>query len=104
MVSTRQLVLADKGRIEVDRAELGPVPDDHVLVRAHQASICGTDLSFYRGRVPKAGPLNADDLAESTYPYRIGHEGGGEVVEVGSNVTDLKPGDFVISCHHSATM
>src|SRR6266446_2656152 len=67
-----------------------PVPEvapDDVLIRTKKASICGTDVHIY----------NWDDWAQQTIPVpmTIGHEFVGEVVEVGSNVTDFRPGDRV---------
>src|SRR5690349_5362013 len=58
-----------------------------VKIRVLCAGICGTDLHIY----------DWDDWAQSTIPVPlvIGHEFAGEVVEVGSNVADLHPGDLV---------
>jgi threonine dehydrogenase-like Zn-dependent dehydrogenase len=58
-----------------------------VLVRVRQVGICGTDreiCDFHYG-VP---PPGSDALV-------LGHEGLGEVMEVGSGVVALKPGDLV---------
>ena len=58
-----------------------------VKIRVQSTGICGTDLHIY----------DWDDWARSTIrvPLVIGHEFAGEVVEVGSNVADLYPGDLV---------
>jgi len=58
-----------------------------VLIRVHRTGICGTDLHIYRW----------DDWARKTIPVplTIGHEFVGEIVEVGSNVSDFHPGDIV---------
>lgn len=58
-------------------------PDD-VIVKVICGGICGSDIGTYNG---------SNSLA--TYPRIIGHEFGGEVVEVGSAVTKVKPGDRV---------
>lgn len=55
-----------------------------VKVKITCGSICGSDIGIYKG---------TNSLA--TYPCVIGHEYGGEVVEVGSLVNNLKPGDVV---------
>ncbi|GMM34742.1 hypothetical protein DASC09_020670 [Saccharomycopsis crataegensis] len=60
-------------------------PED-ALIKVTQSSICGTELHFYRGH-----------LATST-GHIMGHETVGEVIDVGSQVTNFKPGDKVISC------
>ena len=55
-----------------------------VLIRVKRTGICGTDLHIY----------NWDDWAKKTIPVpmMVGHEFVGEIVEVGSNVTDFFPG------------
>ena len=58
-----------------------------VLIRVRYTGICGTDLHIYEW----------DDWAKATIPVpmAIGHEFVGEIVEVGSNVSDFHPGDIV---------
>jgi threonine 3-dehydrogenase len=67
-----------------------PVPAigiNDVLIRVKRAAICGTDIHIY----------NWDDWAQRTIPVPmvIGHEFVGEIVEVGSNVSDFFPGQIV---------
>ena len=65
-----------------------PVPGiNDVKIRVQCTGICGTDLHIY----------DWDEWAQSTIavPLIVGHEFAGEVVEVGSNVADLHPGDLV---------
>ncbi|MFE6826262.1 zinc-dependent alcohol dehydrogenase family protein [Streptomyces sp. NPDC057690] len=59
-------------------------PTDAV-VRVVSACICGSDLWAYRG------------VASRTAGQRIGHEFLGMVEAVGSEVRDLRPGDFVVA-------
>jgi threonine 3-dehydrogenase len=58
-----------------------------LLIRVLRTGICGTDLHIYHW----------DAWAQRTVPTPlvIGHEFVGEVVEVGSNVNDFRPGDLV---------
>jgi threonine dehydrogenase-like Zn-dependent dehydrogenase len=74
------------------------VPDPKILnprdavVKITSTAICGSDLHLYDGFVPT---MEKGDI--------LGHEFMGEVVEVGSAVKNLKPGDrvvvpFPISC------
>jgi len=58
-----------------------------VLIRVHKTGICGTDLHIYEW----------DDWAQATIPVPmvVGHEFVGEIVEVGSNVADFRPGELV---------
>lgn len=58
-----------------------PGPGEAV-VRTHRMGICGTDLSCYLGKFPFFA-----------YPRTPGHELGLEVVAVGDEVTNVKPGD-----------
>ena len=76
------------------------VPDPKILnprdavVRITTTAICGSDLHLYDGYIPT---MEKGDI--------LGHEFMGEVVELGSQVTNLKVGDrvvvpFTISCGH----
>jgi threonine 3-dehydrogenase len=58
-----------------------------VLIKVHRTAICGTDLHIY----------NWDAWAQKTIPVpmAVGHEYSGEIVEVGSEVAGLAPGDRV---------
>jgi threonine 3-dehydrogenase len=63
-----------------------------VLIRVDRTGICGTDLHIYKW----------DEWAQRTIPVPmvVGHEFVGEVVEVGSNVTDFFPGEVVSAEGH----
>src|SRR6195952_4724515 len=67
-------------RIEAD--EPGPPGPGEALVRVHRVGVCGTDISGYLGKMPFF-----------SYPRIPGHELGVEVLAVGSDVTNVKPGD-----------
>lgn len=82
--------------IEVRRRELSPGPAD-ILVKTHAAGICGQDKNLYNGIIPPAGGLNTEMRTAFGYPYFLGHEAGGTVFEVGSNVRRYRPGDRVIA-------
>ncbi|MHB8952620.1 MAG: L-threonine 3-dehydrogenase [Pirellulaceae bacterium] len=58
-----------------------------VLIKVGRTGICGTDVHIY----------NWDAWAQKTIPVPmvVGHEFVGEIVEVGSNVADFRPGDIV---------
>ena len=62
-------------------------PTDAV-VRIDTTTICGTDLHILKGDVPACKPGTI-----------LGHEAVGTVIEVGSAVTEVAPGDHVlVSC------
>ncbi len=83
-------------KIEVRERELFPA-DDEIVVKTHAAGICGQDKNLYNGIIPPSGGLNTEMKRAFGYPYFFGHEAGGTVVEVGSNVRRYKPGDRVIA-------
>ncbi len=66
---------------EVPVPEIGP---DDVLIRVRKTGICGTDVHIWKW----------DEWAARTVPVPlvVGHEFAGEIVEVGRDVEDLKPG------------
>jgi threonine 3-dehydrogenase len=67
-----------------------PVPAvgiNDILIRVHKTGICGTDL-----HIESWDPWAARNIKP---PLTIGHEFVGEIVEVGSNVDDFRPGDLV---------
>ena len=69
---------------EVPRPEIGI---NDVLIRVHKTGICGTDL-----HIESWDPWAAKTIVP---PLIVGHEFVGEIVEIGSNVNDFKPGDLV---------
>ena len=65
-----------------------PAPKaDEVLVKLEYVGICGSDIHYY-----ETGAIG-NYIVEP--PFVLGHEPGGTVVEVGSNVKHLKVGDRV---------
>ena len=57
-----------------------------VRAKLHRAGLCHSDLSAMSG------------VLRHPAPFVPGHEGAGEIVEVGENVTGHRPGDRVIVC------
>jgi len=70
---------------EVDKPAIGP---QEVLVKIAACGVCGTDVDAYLGKVPRGWTI--------TYPFRMGHELAGTVVEVGDELTNIQPGDRVV--------
>ncbi|WLP90031.1 zinc-dependent alcohol dehydrogenase family protein [Gordonia sp. NB41Y] len=54
------------------------------IIRLSATCVCGSDLWNYRG------------VNEIAKPFAIGHEYAGVIEEVGSEVTSLRPGQFVV--------
>jgi len=69
---------------DVPQPEIGI---NDVLIKVDRTGICGTDVHIYKW----------DDWARRTIPVPmvVGHEFVGEIVAVGSNVADFRPGELV---------
>jgi len=64
-------------------------PDD-ALLRPRAVTVCGTDLEIYQGT------MFYFTSGMAKYPIILGHEWSAEVLAVGSQVTNVKPGDKVV--------
>ncbi|MFN8486809.1 MAG: NAD(P)-dependent alcohol dehydrogenase [Caldilineaceae bacterium] len=67
-------------------AEMPEVRDHDVLIKMKFCGVCGSDVHFYEHGEPEFPDV---------YPFILGHEGAGEVIETGSAVKHLKVGDRV---------
>src|SRR2546426_5425481 len=75
---------------DLPRPSLDQVPDGRgVLVKVLRVGVDGTDKEINAAEYG-AAPPGFDFLV-------IGHEGFGQVEAVGSNVTEVKPGDYVVA-------
>jgi glucose 1-dehydrogenase len=75
---------------ELDMPSVEDVPDGRgVLVRVLRVGVDGTDKEINAAEYGRA-PEGYDFLV-------IGHEGFGQVEAVGPNVTELRPGDYVVA-------
>lgn len=73
------------GNLEIVEVEEPQVGRDQVKILVKYAGICGSDIHTYEGHYKVKTPVT------------LGHEFSGEVVEVGEDVTEFKPGDRVTS-------
>jgi len=71
--------------LQIVEVDLDPPGPHEVLVRMRAAGLCHSDLSVINGDRPRPMPM------------ALGHEGAGEVVEVGTEVRDLQAGDHVVA-------
>lgn len=78
-------VLYGPGDVRYERVDDPEIvhPTD-AIIKLSATCICGSDLWPYRGLQPKEGPAH------------MGHEYCGVVVEIGSAVRTIKPGQFVV--------
>jgi aryl-alcohol dehydrogenase len=85
MITTKAAVVEAPGApFVVHEVTLAELASDEVLVKIVAAGLCHTDLGVQAGGIPF--PL----------PGVLGHEGAGVVVDTGSAVRRVKPGDKVL--------
>ena len=70
--------------IQIEEVELDPPQAGELLIKIAGGGLCHSDLSIINGN--RARPM----------PLVLGHEGSGEVVEVGAGVRDIKVGDPIV--------
>jgi propanol-preferring alcohol dehydrogenase len=74
-----------KGKLEIVQLDKPTISSQEVLVKIHACGVCHTDLHACHGDWP----------VKPKMPLVPGHEGVGEIVEIGENVKHLKLGDRV---------
>ena len=90
--TSRVAMLTAKERFEIREYPIPEIGDDDVLVRMEGCGVCGTDAHEF-----KRDPFGL-------IPVVLGHEGTGEIVKLGKNVTKdsagkpLGLGDKVVTC------
>ncbi|QQZ64660.1 alcohol dehydrogenase catalytic domain-containing protein (plasmid) [Paenibacillus sonchi] len=91
-------------RVCLENRVLSRLEPDEIRLQMHYVGICGTDLHLTTNN-PETGYIRCTSPLEIPEEGRvIGHEGVGQIIEVGANVKHLKPGMFValesiIVCH-----
>lgn len=79
----KALVFIEPGRLEL-RTLPDPKPDSgEVILRTGACGVCGTDVHIFHGEFI------------ASYPVIGGHEFAGEIVELGDDSGEFKPGDRV---------
>lgn len=81
----RALALVKTGRVEIIDLPIPTPKSNEVLIKITGVGICGSDLSVFFGHrdVPQ-------------YPWVMGHEAVGEIVEIGSEIRDRQIGSRVV--------
>ena len=77
----------EASKISIEDTEKPSLGSGDILVQMHACGICGSDLEKVFGSYGQPS-------------MKLGHEPAGIVLEVGSNVVDLKKGDRVFTHHH----
>jgi NDMA-dependent alcohol dehydrogenase len=85
MKSKAVVYRAGAATVQVEDIVVDEPGPNEVLVKMAACGVCHSDLSVTNGTLPLEPPIV------------LGHEGAGIVAQVGAGVTELKPGDHVIS-------
>jgi S-(hydroxymethyl)glutathione dehydrogenase / alcohol dehydrogenase len=84
---TRAAILRKTGaELAIEQVELPPLACGQVLVKVHYSGVCRSQLMEVRGGRGE----------DKWLPHLLGHEGTGEVLEIGEGVTRFAAGDRVI--------
>lgn len=88
MKTTQAAILVEqKSDLVVDSIELPSALDvGQVLVRLKYSGICGSQI----------GEIDGVKGPDNWLPHLLGHEGSGEVLEIGPGVKHVQPGDCVV--------
>jgi len=70
-----------------DIPEPGLISSNDVKIKMSVLGICGSDIHYYT-----QGQIGSQKVQ---YPFPVGHEGAGVVVETGKSVKRVKPGDKI---------
>ena len=74
--------------MRIEEIDVPQISSNEVLVKMKRVGICGSDVHFYlNGRI-------ASFVVKE--PLILGHECSGEVVEVGEEVSNIRPGQRVV--------
>jgi len=90
--TSRVALLTEKEKFEIREYPIPEIGDDDILVKMEGCGVCGTDAHEF-----KRDPFGL-------IPVVLGHEGTGEIVKIGKNVTKdsagkaLGLGDKVVTC------
>ena len=90
--TSRVALLTEKEHFEIKEYPIPEIGDDDILVKMEGCGVCGTDAHEF-----KRDPFGL-------IPVVLGHEGTGEIVKIGKNVTKdsagkpLGLGDKVVTC------
>jgi alcohol dehydrogenase/L-iditol 2-dehydrogenase len=77
----------EKGSVEIREIARPEIGDDDVLLQVANVGVCGSDLHQW----------TADHSWQVNYPVVLGHEFGGNIIQLGKNVKGWKEGDRAVS-------
>lgn len=83
----KAVVIKEASKVVIEDFEKQSLGTGDILVKMHACGICGSDLEKVFGQYGKPS-------------MKLGHEPSGTILEVGSEVENLKKGDRVFVHHH----
>jgi NDMA-dependent alcohol dehydrogenase len=93
--STAAILWETQSKWSVEEIELDAPKAGEVLVKLAASGLCHSDEHLVTGDMV-LDPAMADAMGAQQFPVIGGHEGAGEIVEVGPEVNGLQPGDHVV--------
>jgi S-(hydroxymethyl)glutathione dehydrogenase/alcohol dehydrogenase len=86
-MKTQAAILVQTGSpLVMAELEIPPLKSGQVLVEIAYSGACGTQVMEWRGEKGE----------DKWLPHCLGHEGTGKVIEAGTSVSKVKPGDAVV--------
>ena len=86
-MKTKAAILFETGKpLRIEEIEIPPLARGQLLVKLTHSGVCHSQLMEARGLRGK----------DAWLPHLLGHEGSGEVLEIGEGVTKVKVGDKVV--------
>ena len=86
-MSNKTFYMTELEKLVVGEAPMPKMGPDDVVIQMKSVGVCGSDLHYYR-----TGSIG-NFIVE--FPFVLGHEAAGVIVDVGENVKNLKKGDRV---------
>ena len=86
MKTKAAILVEQKKPLVIDEVEIPALGYGQVLVRVKVSRICGSQI----------GEIDGAKGPDKFLPHLLGHEGGGEVIETGPEVSRVKAGDHVV--------
>ncbi len=89
-------LLADVGEMVVLDLSVPPVHPREVLIKVKAVGVCRIDLHLFRGDANYNLDSQGHPIPLAVQPQILGHEFCGAILDLGSEVRDLKRGDRVL--------
>ena len=82
-------VVKGNSKVEIEKFTLADIGPNELLIKMQSCGICGSDVEKVFGQYGQPS-------------MRLGHEPAGEIIKIGSDISDFKIGDRVFTHHHVA--